>query len=264
MQNVTRSRRFVLGAPVVIAIAATAVGFGLTSGGAGATATSTVAACGTGTPRLTVQGTGQSSATPDVLTAVVPINTTGPSATAALSEDNARVDAAVFALTGNGVAKKDIATTDLTITAQYAFPKTGPVITGYQVSNTLTATLRHTDQAGAALDALVGAVGNSTQISSLTFSFSNPAAVESRARTLAVQQAVRHARAMAAAAGRRLGPVCSLTDDSTPPLPQNQTIFGSALGAATIPSQASSAVPLEAGSQNESDQVTLVYAVVSR
>ncbi len=242
-------------------VGGTGLGLALSDAGGG---TPAAVGCGSSTPRLTVQGTGQANATPDVLTAVVQINTTAPTAAAALSQDNTKVNDAVFALTGNGVAKKDIATTDLTINAQYAYPKTGPVVTGYQVANTITATLRHTNTAGAALDALVGAAGNAAQINSLTFSFSNPAAVASRARTLAVQQAVRHAKAMAVAAGRRLGPVCTLTDNSTPPLPENQYTTGAANAGVLGAAPAAIPVPLEAGTQNESDQVTMVYAVESR
>jgi uncharacterized protein YggE len=220
--------------------------------------------CDASTPRLTVQGTGESSATPDLLTIVFQINETGPTATAALSQDSAKADDAIFALTGNGVARKDIETTDLSIQTQYAYPKSGPIITGYQVSNTVTATTTAKPaKAGAALDALVGAVGNSAQINSLSFSFSNPAQVESKARASAVRQAVRHASAMAAAAGRRLGPVCSLTDNTTPPLANQQFQGFPQAGVASGALASPTPPPLEAGTQNETDQVTLVYAVQS-
>jgi len=161
------------------------------------------------------------------------------------------------------VAKKDVQTTNLTLQAQYAFPKTGPVVTGYQVSNTVTATLRHTASAGGAIDALVGATNNAAQINSLTYSFSNPAEVEDRARASAVRQAVAHAGAMAAAAGRRLGPVCSLTDNTAP-----SVFFGNQVELGAVPTagatSSGSSVPVEAGTQSETDQVTLVYAVRSR
>jgi uncharacterized protein YggE len=68
---------------------------------------------------------------------------------------------------------------------------------------------------------------------------------------------VSHARAMAAAAGRALGPVCSLTDETsntTPPVPE--TFNAASTSAAPTPS-----VPIEAGTQTESAQITLVYAL---
>jgi uncharacterized protein len=127
------------------------------------------------------------------------------------------------------------------------------------VTNTVTATLRHIAVAGAAIDAVVGEAGNAAQINSLSFSFSNPGRVQDQARARAVQQAVSHARAMASAAGRRLGPVCSLSD-STPvqnPIQNTQDFASAGLSA-------NAAVPVEAGRQSESDQITLVYALINR
>ena len=133
------------------------------------------------------------------------------------------------------------------------------MLTGYAVTNTVTATFRDVSTAGAAIDAVVGALGNTVQINGLTFSFANPAQVEDQARADAVHQAVAHAGAMAAAAGRRLGPVCSLTDDTQPDFVEpnsdlNYAQAGVAKGAA---------VPVEPGMQSETDQVTLVYTFKS-
>ena len=65
---------------------------------------------------------------------------------------------------------------------------------------------------------------------------------------------------MAAAAGRRLGPVCSLTDNTQP------TQIESPQGFAANASDAlqGSPVQVEPGSQQESDQVTMVYALEQR
>jgi len=133
-----------------------------------------------------------------------------------------------------------------------------PTLVGYQVTNTVTVSLRHTDTAGAAIDAVVNASGDAAQINALTFSFGDPAKVEDMARTDAVHQAVAHATAMAGASGRRLGPVCSLTDNTQPsPFPQNQV-------GSDVAGTAQGSVPLEPGTQVETDQVTMVYALVQR
>ena len=47
--------------------------------------------CAASAPHLTVQGSGQGSGTPDVLTAVFGFSTTASSSTAALSQNNAKV-----------------------------------------------------------------------------------------------------------------------------------------------------------------------------
>jgi uncharacterized protein YggE len=239
-------------------VGATGLGLALS---AGATTPATGrAGCGSSQPRLTVQGTGQADGTPDVLTAVFGFSSTAATSASALSQNNAEVNQALLALEGNGVTKTDVHTTGLTLAPQYVYPNGEPPrLTGYQVTNTVTAKLRDMTKAGNAIDAVVNATGNAATINSLSFSFDNPALVEDQARQQAVHQAVAHAGAMAAAAGRRLGPVCSLTDNTQPSLLQPYDSAGFAASA-----NQASAVPLEPGSQTQSDQVTMVYALRSR
>jgi uncharacterized protein YggE len=243
---------------LVIALAAGlvgAAGLGVAlTGGAAASSPVALASCTGSAPHLTVEGTGQGSGTPDVLSAVFGFSTTASSSAAALSQNNTEVALALQALTANGVATRDTQTTGLNLSAQYASPHGVPTLVGYQATETITATLRKPSTAGTAIDDVVNATGNAAQVNSLTFSFGHPAVVQDEARTAAVHQAVAHAEAMAAAAGRKLGPVCSLTDNTQPTGLQS---FGSdaASGASAT------ALPLEPGTQIESDQVTMVYAL---
>ena len=217
----------------------------------------TPASCAPSAPHLTVEGTGQGSGTPDVLSAVFGFSTTASSSAAALSQNNAKVALALQALTANGVARRDTQTTGLNLSAQYAYPHGVPTLTGYQATETITATLRKASTEGTAIDDVVNATGDAAQVNSLTFSFGNPAVVQDKARMAAVHQAVAHAEAMAAAAGRRLGPVCSLTDNTQPTGPQ----YGQGLNDAALPASGATALPLEPGTQVESDQVTMVYGL---
>lgn len=241
----------------VVCLGGAGLGLALT-GTAGATPSGVPASCANSDPHLTVQGTGQGSGTPDVLTAVFGFSTTASSSAAALTQNNAKVAQALQALTANGVAKPDTQTTGLNLAAEYAYPHGVPTLTGYQATETIAATLRSLSADGTAIDAVVSATGNAAQVNSLTFSFDDPAAVQDRARTAAVRQAVAHAEAMAAAAGRKLGPVCSLTDNTQPTSPS----FDQGSEGEALPASAASAVPLEPGTQIESDQVTMVYALV--
>jgi uncharacterized protein YggE len=261
--GLARSRRRILvGLLTMGALLIGVVAFAVVrSGTAAATATvasgSGSASCATSAPHLTVQGSGQGSGTPDVLTAVFGFSTTASSSSAALSQNNTKVATALQALSANGVASRDTQTTGLNLSAQYAYPHGVPTLTGYQATETVSATLRHPSTEGAAIDAVVNATGNAAQIDSLTFSFGNPGAVQDKARTAAVHQAVAHAQAMATAADRKLGPVCSLTDNTQPAGPgPDQSFNGLAL-----PSAGTAALPLAPGTQVESDQVTMVYAL---
>ncbi|MFZ0248309.1 MAG: SIMPL domain-containing protein, partial [Acidimicrobiales bacterium] len=193
---------------------------------------------------------------PDVLTAVFGFSTAAGSSAAALSQNNAKVAQALAALTDNGVAARDTQTTGLNLSPQYSYPHGVATLTGYQATETITATMRNPSTEGAAIDAVVNASGNAAQVDALTFSFANPSAVQDKARTAAVHQAVAHAHAMAAAAGRSLGPVCSITDNTQPTNPLSNEGFQAAL-----PAAGATSVPLAPGTQVESDQVTMVYAL---
>ena len=255
----------VAGCALVLGAAALAVALGEAGGASPASASASASAttassqgCGRSTSRITVQGNGQATGTPDVLNAVFGFNTTAGSSTAALSENNAKVAQALAALAAGGVATRDVQTTGLTLSPQYAFPHGVPTLTGYQVTDTVSATLRDVTKAGSAIDAVVGAAGNAAEINGLNFSIADPAKVQDEARAQAVHLAVAHAEAMAAAAGRRLGPVCSLTDNTQTP---QRSPFASA-GFDQSASAPTSAVPVQPGTQLETDQVTLVYALV--
>lgn len=211
--------------------------------------------CGGSSPRLTVQGTGLATGTPNLLTVTVGIDVTDPTAAGALADDNNKATAVIDALALGGVTAKDAQTSDLSVNPQY---NQNGVITGYQVTNTLTAMIRDFKTAGTVIDDVAGAGGNATRINSLDFSVADTRGLEDRARTDAVHQAVAHARSMAEAAGERLGPVCSLTDQTQ--IENFNEPYAAGLPSAT--SNAPAAVPLEAGSQQETAQVSMVYALL--
>lgn len=248
------------GWPVVAGCAVVAVGALVLAavvawgGGSGDSASAATApGCGSGAPTLTVRGTGMATGTPNLLTLTLAVDVTGATAQTALSQDNATTSSVIGALTGGGVASRQIQTTGLSIQPSY---DTKGVLTGYSVRNSVVAKLHDFATAGAVIDAAAGAAGNAVRIDSLTFSIRDPRGVEDQARQDAVHQAVSHAATMAAAAGERLGRVCSLDDKSSMSLPQNGGFVaeGSPVSAP--------AVPLQPGTQQASAQVRLVYALV--
>jgi uncharacterized protein len=252
-----RTGRAVLVGGVVVALAVGGVGLGLAasqSPGAPLAQASPSALCASSAPKLTVAGSGLASATPNLLTVAIDINVTGSGAQVSLTDDSSRAGAVTAVLEPGGVAAQDIQTSDVSLQPQYSL--TGAV-TGYQMSNTITAKLRDFTTAGSILDQLASAGGNATRIDSLTFSIADPRSIEDQARTDAVHQAVSHAQSMARAAGERLGPVCSMSDQSSATFPQYNTFDEAAPGMTA----SGATVPLEAGTQQESAQVTLVYGL---
>jgi len=239
-------------AGIVVALATG--GTALALAGSGSSATSTIsdgAACNGSAPKLTVQGTGMASGTPNLLTISVGIDVTDPNAQASLADDNSKASAVTAALKQGGVLDKDVQTSNLQLEPRYS---SKGAITGYEVTDTLTAELRDFSSAGSIIDAVAGAAGDAVRINSLTFSMADSRGIEDQARTDAVHQAVSHARSMAQAAGEWLGPVCSLSDNSPVGSLSPDETFG--LSAAS-----SAAVPVEPGTQQASAQVTMVYAL---
>lgn len=212
--------------------------------------------CGSGKPRLTVEGTGTATGTPDRLTLDLGVSVSGADAHDALAADDATTRAVLAALKAGGVADQDVQTTGLSLQPRYA--QTG-TLTGYSVTDTVVAKLQDFSAAGSVIDDAVAAGGNAARIDGLSFSVADPRPLEDQARHDAVRQAASHAASMAAAAGERLGPVCSVTDHATTPSPLPvRGAFGTA--AASSPA----AVPLQPGTQQATARVTLVYALAGR
>ncbi len=101
--------------------------------------------CASSTPKLTVQGTGNASATPDVLTVAVDIDVTDPNAQASLVDDNTKASAVTAVFTQGGVPAKDIQTSNVSIQPRYNL---AGAINGYEMTNTFTAELHNFSTAG--------------------------------------------------------------------------------------------------------------------
>jgi uncharacterized protein YggE len=116
--------------------------------------------------------------------------------------------------------------------------------------------VRDLAKAGATLSAAVDAGGNAVRVDSVGFALEDTSRLVSRARKGAVEDARAKAEQYAAAAGRSVGEVQSISEVVTSPTPQylDQRF-------AYPTAEALAAVPLQAGSQDVSVQVTVVYAL---
>lgn len=223
-------------------------------------ASTTAAQCASGAATITAHGTGTASQAPDLLTLVAGVTTTGASAAAALSDNNHSVQAVLTQLRGGGVAAPDLQTSDLSIQPLYSNTAI-PYITGYQVSDTISAKLRQRSgstswsAAGSVIDAVAAAAGNAIRLQDISFSVEHDGGLVSLARASAVRQAIAQADSMAQAANVQLGALCSISDAPSTPLPDylsNQVASAASGGAGSV--------PLAPGSQRDTAQVTVVYA----
>lgn len=211
--------------------------------------------CGGSAAKLTASGSGVATGTPDLLTLQLSIEVTGMTAQAALTDNSTKTAAAISTIKATGVAAGDIQTTGLSIQAHYDVTKNVFTPAGYDVVNSITAKLSDFAKAGTTIDALAN---NSLRVDSLSFSIKDPQLIQDQARSDAVRQVVNDAKSMAAAAGKHLGPMCSLTENSQPAYPP---VYNSGLTAGSMASS-HPAVPLQLGTQTETAKVTAVYSLV--
>jgi uncharacterized protein YggE len=215
--------------------------------------------CATGTtpelgppapPSITTRGVGTVRGTPDTLTVDLGVQTRAASAADALADNSTRTTGLLDVLRGRGVADADLRTSRLSINPTY--DQNGG-ITGYEVTNEVTATLRDIAGAGALVDAAAQATGDAARVERIAFAIDDDAEPRARARGDAVRQAVTQARQLAEAANVTLGPILSITEVTAgePPLP----------AARDSAAQASAAVPIEPGTQDVSVTVEVVHAV---
>ena len=201
-------------------------------------------------PSVTTRGVGTVRGAPDTLTVALGVQTRAASAAAALADNSTRTTGLLDVLRGRGVADADLRTSRLSINPTY--DQNGG-ITGYEVTNEVTATVRDIAGAGALVDAAAQATGDAARVERIAFAIDDDAEPRARARADAVRQAVTQARQLADAAGVTLGPILSITEVTAgePPQPAARD---SAVAA-------SAAVPIEPGTQDVSVTVEVVHAV---
>jgi uncharacterized protein YggE len=162
---------------------------------------------------ITVHGTGEVRATPDV--AIVSLGVEVHADLVAEAREQAAVaqGAVLDALREQGVASGDFQTSGLSLQPRYDHRGDGrPRITGYAMSNRVHATVRDTEAVGRVVDAAIEAGGNAVRVDGIAFDFSDPSGLVEQARRAAVADARTAAGQLAEAAGTTVGTVLSITE----------------------------------------------------
>lgn len=221
---------------------------------AGSTVTSTgfTVAADSSARLITAQATGTVTGTPDVVTISLGVSTTSASAQSALDENNRLATDLIAVIKDSGVAPEDLQTSQLSINPSY---DDKGAVTGYQVNNMVTATLRDIAKAGALIDAAGKAAGDAVRVQQLSFSVDDDSTLRANARADAVRRAQAQAQQLAEAAGVALGPLHSITEA---PL-NNARVYAAEM----VTDSAAGAVPIEAGSQELTVSVQVVYEIGS-
>ena len=202
--------------------------------------------------RLTVLGSGEARVSPDL--AIVQMGVTSQAATAAeaMAASSSQQGRVIEALREAGIAPEDIQTAGLNLTPVMDYSEgRAPEVTGYRVSNIVSARITEVGGVGEVLDAVVSAGAN--EINGITFQRNDSRAVEDEARRDAVEDARHKAGVLAEAAGLKLGPVIVLRD-----VPQGGGMQPVMMKAER---SADAATPVEAGEVGMSAQVEMEFAL---
>jgi uncharacterized protein YggE len=160
---------------------------------------------------LSLSAYGETRIAPDQATITMGVSTQAASATGAMKLNRDRMNANIAALKAQGVEAKDIQTSGLNLNPQYTYVQNQPPKpNGYQVSNTVTITVRDLVKLGATVDAVVQAGAN--EVNGIAFGLSDPQAAEDQARRAAVKALTAKAALYADAGGYKVARLVNLSE----------------------------------------------------
>jgi uncharacterized protein YggE len=169
---------------------------------------------------LVTSGAGEAKVTPDRAAVMVNVQTRAATAAAAASENAHRTSAVLDALGRLGLPKAQLTTEGYSVNPEMVYGAgQAPRVTGYVVTNTVRAETHRPEQAGAIVDAALGAGAN--MINGLSFYASSIDEARREAISSAVASARADAEVMARAAGGSLGSLIELSTQgpTVPPRP---------------------------------------------
>lgn len=210
---------------------------------------------------ITVQGEGAVTAAPDTAIVNSGVTTQGATAREALDANTAAMTELIATLTGAGIERRDIQTSNFSVQPNYVYTDARdangytlpPKINGYTVSNTVTVKVRELPTLGAILDQSVS-VGANT-INGISFSVADPSKLYDEARKQAFADALGKAELYAAAADVELDAIRSISEGATYQPPQPYMMREMAMAAD------SSAVPVEGGELSFVINVSVTWEV---
>jgi len=202
---------------------------------------------------ITITGQGQVSVKPDIAIVETGVVTQAKTAAEALTANTQAMQAVFDAIKELGIEDRDMRTSQFSVNAIHTRPERGEAsrISGYQVSNLVSITLRDLDRIGEVLDRVVSTGSN--ELRGIRFQVEKPGPLMDGAREEAVKDALRKAKIYVAAAGVALGPVLTINEHGGGGRPQ--PVFARAMA------MEDSSVPIAAGEQTLSTSVTLVIGL---
>jgi uncharacterized protein len=188
-----------------------------------------------------VAGEASVSVPPDFATVTLGVTTTGKDAREAVAANAKAVNSLISLFKGQGIAAVDVQTSSLSITPQFSNPRSNSSneqsITGYNVSDMVTVTVRDISRLGPLIDKAVEAGANAMY--GIAYGQNDPSALLDKARPLAVADAKRKAEIYAGAGGANVGRLMTLSEQAgAQPMQFAKRAYVQNAGAAPTPIEA--------------------------
>jgi len=204
-----------------------------------------------GTAKITVQGTAQVNAEPDIVTVTANASVTAGSVGAAQDEMGVIVETATGKLLDLGVLDEDMVTTNYSYHPRYNYDTN--TLTGYEANHTLEITCRDVEM----LDSVIGALTDSgfTNIYSVNYDVSARSELYQQALELAIARAEAKALRMAQTGGMIITGIQSITENGG----HNEGYAVNASADMAMLRKQSAGTGIRSGSVSVSAGVTVVY-----
>ena len=166
---------------------------------------------------ISVSSVGTVKVTPDAVRLNASVSSISKVSKDALAAANVAASKFRAAILANGIDKKYLASTTLTVYPEYNYTQeSGNVLIGYRASQSFEVVIRNAAKAGEIVDAVVASAGDALYINGVTpFVFDNTKATLA-ARTDAVKNAKAKAASYAKLLGVKIGKIIYLQESSAP------------------------------------------------
>jgi len=208
---------------------------------------------------ITVSGTGEVYATPDVGLIDISVKTEARDVATATTDNSVKMNEILSFIKSSSIEEKDIKTTSFNINPVYAWEdKTGKrTLTGYEVNQTINVKIRDLTKVGSIISGATEKGAN--DVSSLSFIVDDDEKVKEDAKNLAIKDAQAKAKNLEKALGVKMVKIINFSENSYNPVfvsyDSSYKMLNSSAGALEI------APTIQTGQNKITSTVTITYAI---
>ena len=207
---------------------------------------------------ITVSGTGEVYATPDVGLIDISVKTEGKDVATATNDNSVKMNDIIAFVKSSNVEEKDIKTTGFNINPMYSWEdKTGKrTLNGYEITQTINVKIRDLTKVGSIISGATEKGAN--DVSSLSFIVDNDEQIKENAKNLAIKDAQAKAKNLEKALGVKMVKIINFSENSYNPIytsyDQSYKMLSSAGTGAVAPT-------IQTGQNKITSTVTITYAI---